>query len=139
MPYRYLAIAAGVIMVLLGVYAKGRMDERELFNAFKRDVAAAAMAQEAKNESTKKQQDIMTKGVKDEYEARLAAVRAYYGRMQYRSGGSSMSAVPNATNGIDATSTNGLPVDPNLLIQCTETTLMLTSLQKWVDNASQLP
>lgn len=136
---KWLSIALGILAVLVGVYGKGRLDERELFNAFKREVAAAGKAQEAKNESIQKQQALVNKGVRDEYEARLAAVRAYYGRLQYRSGGGSMSPVPNPTNGTNAVSANDLPVDANLLLQCTETTLMLTSLQKWIENASQLP
>lgn len=137
LPYRYLAIAIGIILTLVGVYAKGRLDEKALFDAYKREVAAVALAQESKNESLKKQQDLVSKGVRDEYEARLAAVRAYYGRMQYRSG--PMPTISNSTGGTNATSSNDIPVDPNLLLQCTETTLMLTSLQKWVENASQLP
>ena len=136
---KWVSVSLGILAVLVGVYGKGRLDERELFNAFKREVAAAGKAQEAKNESIQKQQALVNKGVRDEYEARLAAVRAYYGRLQYRSSGSSMPSVPNATNGTNANATNDLSVDANLLLQCTETTLMLTSLQKWVENASQLP
>lgn len=134
MPYRNLAILIGIVLFLVGVYAKGRMDEREIFNAFKREVAAAGKAQEAENENQKQKQALVNKGVRDEYEARLAAVRAYYGRVQYRPGSSPMPATPNSPGGANATSANDIPIDANLLLQCTETTLMLTSLQKWVES-----
>jgi len=122
--WKWISVAVGIIAVLGGIYAKGRHDVQVKFDDFKREIASAAKTQEAKNE-------YIYKGVRDEYEARLAAVRAYYGRMQYSASGKPVS---NAASGANAAASNDLPAYPDLLLQCTETTLMLTSLQKWVEN-----
>ena len=122
--WKWISIAIGIVALVGSIYAKGRHDVQVKFDDFKREIASAAKAQEVKNE-------YISKGVRDEYEARLAAVRAYYGRMQYSSSGKPVSSTASGTN---AASTNDLPAYPDLLLQCTETTLMLTSLQKWVEN-----
>ena len=50
---RWAAGALLVIVTILGIYYKGRLDEREIFNRYKAEVKAAAMAQEEKVEAAK--------------------------------------------------------------------------------------
>ena len=71
----------------------------------------------------------MTDGVKNEYEAKLSALRSYYSkRVQQSSSGSS-----NVSSVSDASATaNGSTSDPDFVRQCAETTAQLVSLQTWI-------
>ena len=94
----------------------------------KAEVTAAGKAQEANNVSVQKQQDLVTKGIKNEYESKLAAVRNYYGRVQFDSSSRAVSGISPAPKGTDAETAY-----PILVGQCAETTAQLTSLQDWLN------
>lgn len=121
----------GVIVVLGGLfgagYYKGYSGEKERFDAFKADLEAQVKAQQAINEATKKQQDIIGKSIRSEYEAKLSAIKSYYGGMRQQSSSNSLSAIPNSTIGFDGKATN-----LELAGQCAQTTLMLVQLQDWI-------
>jgi hypothetical protein len=123
----YGKILAGVLLVLGIFYAGWHMRDVE-FMAFKKSVEAAAKAQEAHNESVKKQQDLVTKGIQNDYENKLAAVRNYYGGVQFNSSSRSMSGISPAPKGADAETAY-----PILAGQCAETTAQPTSLQDWIN------
>jgi len=94
---------------------------------FKAQVEAQVKIQEAHNESIVKQQDLVSKGIKNDYESKLAAVRNFYaGGVQYSSSGS-VSGISTAPRGTDAETAY-----PILARQCTETTLQIDSLQDWI-------
>ena len=96
---------------------------------FKKEVEVAAKVQEAHVESIKKQQALVTKGIENEYEAKLAAVRNYYKSTSVWNNPSSskvsgISAAPSATDVITAY---------NILAgQCAETTTQTIALQDWL-------
>ena len=129
--YRNVIIAAGAILILVSMYVKGRMDEREILNAFKREVAAAAKAQEARNESVQKQRDLFNKGVIDGYKAKLSAANAYVSGLRYDASSGRLSAPGAASGGTDGDAQNAIPAAPILAADCAATTIQLIQLQQW--------
>jgi hypothetical protein len=116
------------IALLLGAFATGWNVRNRDYQDFKKEVNHAAKAQEAHVESVKKQQDIVTKGIQNDYESKLAALRNYYGGMQLNSSSRSMPGISAAPKGADAETAY-----PILVGQCAETTAQLTSFQDWIN------
>ena len=120
-------IIAGAL--LLVAFASGWGLRNRDFNDYKQEVSNAAKAQEAHVESIKKQQELVTKGIANEYDAKLAALRSYYKSTSVWNNGSSskvpgISPAPSATDVITAY---------NLLAgQCAKTTAQTIALQDWI-------
>ena len=123
--YAKLGIAAGVLFI---AFIAGWGLRNRDFNDYKREVDNAVKAQEAHVESIKKQQALFTKGIENEYEAKLAAVRNYYKSTSVWNSNASkvpgISTAPSATDVITAY---------NILAgQCAETTAQTIALQDWI-------
>ena len=125
-----LYVKIGVAVLLLcGVYFAGWHSRDKDYMAFKTRVEAEGKAQEVHIESIKKQQELVTKGIENEYNAKLAAIRNYYKSTSVWNNPSSgkvsgLSPAPSATDVITAY---------NLLAgQCAETTAQTIALQDWV-------
>lgn len=118
-------IIAGVAAVV--IFGSGWWVGYSKYLDYKKEVEIAAKVQEAKVESITKQQELVTKGIEKEYEARLNLLRNYYANGVRQSNSSAVSNIPNATNGLDAFSAN------KLLTQCAESTQQLVSLQQWIN------
>jgi hypothetical protein len=119
-----------VIMVLLGAYGAGWHSRDRDFSVYKAEVKAEAEKQAAHVESIKSQQDLIKKGVEDEYNAKLGLLRQYYAngvRQQSSSGGLS----PNS--GIAPKPIDVSAAYSELIGNCAQTTLMLVELQKWLN------
>ena len=123
----YAKLVAGALCVL-GIFYAGWHVRDVDFMAFKKEVESVAKAQEAHVESITKQQDLVTKGIKNDYESKLAAVRNYYGGMQFNPSSRPVSGISAAPKGTDAETAY-----PILAGQCAATTAQLTSLQDWVN------
>ena len=119
--YVRIAILAGIFMA--GLLLGWGYEYRNLV-AFKAEVEAVAKVQQAKNESIVKQQTLVNKGIENEYQAKLSALKSYYGGLRQSSSGS-MSPIPQSTIGIDGKATN-------LELACAYTTQQLVSLQGWL-------
>ena len=123
------------IIVLVGVlfgagYYKGYSGEKERFDTFKADLQAQVKAQEAINEATKKQQDIIGKSIRSDYENKLSALKSHYGGVRQQSSSNSLSSIPSSTIGIDGKATN-------IELACAYTTQQLVSLQEWIVEVSK--
>jgi hypothetical protein len=99
------------------------------YKAFKLEVLNTAKAQEAQVASITKQQALVTKGIENEYEAKLAAVRQYYKSTSVwnnpSSGGvSGISSAPSTANVIAAYN--------EIAGLCAETTVQTIALQDWI-------
>jgi len=127
--YKYIAIGVAVLGLFGVGYYKGYSAEKERFDAFKAELSAQAKAQELINQSTKKQQDIIGKSIRSEYEAKLSALNSYYGGVRQQSS-TSLSTLPSSSLG-----TNGEAI--NLELACASTTQQLVSLQEWVVEVSK--
>jgi hypothetical protein len=96
---------------------------------FKKEVEVTARVQEEKVKSIRSQQELVTKGIENEYEAKIAALRNYYKSTSVWNNTSSgkvsgLSPAPSATDVITAY---------NLLAgQCAETTAQTIALQDWL-------
>jgi hypothetical protein len=124
----YAKIAAIAIALALAYWAGyDRMRDKHLL--FVAEVKAAGEAQEAANKSAVEIAEVITEGVKDEYETRIAALRRQYaGRVQQC--GASSGSVPSVSK--PAPSVAGTADDPAIVGLCAEETAKLVALQKWV-------
>ena len=96
---------------------------------YKKSVEIAAKVQEAKVESIQKQHELITKGIENEYEAKLSAIRNYYKSTSvWNSNGSKMSGVSTAPSATDVIASYNL-----LAGQCAETTAQSIALQEWIN------
>jgi hypothetical protein len=119
------AIAIALALAYWGGYDRMR-DKHLLFVA---EVKAVGEAAEAANRSAVEIAEVITEGVKDEYETRIAALRRQYaGRVQQC--GTSSGSVPSVSK--SAPSVAGTADDPAIVGLCAEETAKLVALQKWV-------
>ena len=126
-PYVLLGAAGLVLAAFLSGAYSGYKYEHRKFEAYKQQVAVVAAQKEAENISVKKQQDLISKGIANEYEAKIAAISNYYADRVHNpnASGCSLSPIPPTTIGIDGKATN-------LELACAYTTQQLVSLQDWV-------
>jgi hypothetical protein len=119
---------AGLSVIALAGFGYGKYQHNK-YVTFKTEVESVAKIQEAHVESITKQQALVTKGIENEYNAKLAALRNYYKSTSVWNNGSSskvpgISAAPSATDVITAY---------NILAgQCAETTAQTIALQDWI-------
>lgn len=116
-------VMIGLAIMALAGFGYGRY-EHNAYVAYKAEVIAVAKVQEAKNESIEKQQVLVNKGITNEFQAKLGALRNRYDGVQYTSG----SQLPTLSN--PAGSINGTAA--NFTLDCAITTQQLVSLQDWV-------
>ena len=132
---RWIAGIFLVLSVIFGIYYKGRLDERKLFNAYKAEVSAIAKAQAEQTKKTEEKNQRLLKETQNAYNTRLANLRAYYG-VRNSNGAGLVPKVPGAATGANGFSIDNLPAPIVLAGQCAETTLTLVSLQEWVKNVA---
>ena len=122
-------IKTGLFIVLVcGVFFAGWHTRDRDFTIYKDQVRIEAEKAQAHIESITKQQELVTKGITNEYEAKLAAVKSFYGRVQLNPSSGPMSSISPAPKGTDAETAY-----PILAGQCAAATAQLTSLQDWVN------
>ena len=120
--YVRLGLLAGIFMVglLLGWdYEHGNLV------AYKTEIKAAADKQIAKNEAIQKQQELVNKGISDAYEAKLSALKSYYGGLRQPSSGN-LPSISNPSSGVNESASDQL-------LACAYTTQQLVSLQDWIN------
>ena len=119
--YARLAIIGGVVFVVFGF---GWYMGNSRYVAYKKEVEAVAQSQEEKVKSIRTQQELVNKATKENYEAKLSAIKSYYGGMRLSSSGQMPSLSDSST---------GANVEPSkLILDCAYTTQQLVSLQDWV-------
>ena len=123
--YAKLAI---IVAVLATVFGSGWYVGNSRYVKYKAEVEVVAKAQEAHVESITKQQALVTKGIENEYNAKLAALRNYYKSTSvWNNGGSKMSGISAAPSATDVITAYNI-----LAGQCAETTAQTIALQDWV-------
>jgi len=121
--YAKLAIIGAVLSVAFG---SGWWMGYSRYIEYKKSVEIAAQAQEEKVKSIRSQQELVTKGIEKEYEAKLNLLRQYYANGVRQPNTSKLPTISNATTGLDAITAYNL-----LVGQCAEATQQLVSLQEW--------
>ena len=99
----YVKIGA-YILLILGAFAYGWHIRDVDYMVFKKEVAATAEKQKAQTESVQKQHELVTKGIKDEYDAKLTTLRNYYKSTSVwdNNGSSTMSGISSTSKLSDA-------------------------------------
>ena len=115
-------------LLLFGAFATGWGLRNRDFNDYKLEVSNAAKAQEEKVKSIRSQQELVNKGIQDEYDAKLTLLRQYYANGVRQPNTSKLPTISNTTNGLDPITAYNL-----LAGQCAETTQQLVSLQEWIN------
>jgi hypothetical protein len=125
----YAKIIGGIVCVL-GIFFAGWHVRDVDFMAYKKEVEHAAKAQEANTVSVQKQHELVTKGIKDEYDAKLATLRNYYKSTSVwdNNGSSTVPGISPAPKPADV-----IAAYNELAGNCAQTTLMLVELQKWIN------
>jgi len=130
-PLMYVKLGAAVVVVLGAAYA-GYSFEHSRFMAFKAKVELAAKEQEQQVISIQKQQVLVNKGIENEFQTKLRAVRNYYdGMLNTRTSSNSMPAFSISTSNADAKSAYY-----ELAGACAETTVQTLALQDWIRESS---
>ena len=123
--YVKISILGGLCLILFG---SGYWMGYSRYIEYKKQVDIAAKTQEAKVESIQKQHELVTKGIQDEYDAKLALIRNYYANGVRQPSTSSMSNLSNTAKLFDASTAYS-----ELAGNCAQTTLQLVELQKWIN------
>ena len=118
-----------LIAFVCGVFFAGWHTRDRDFTIYKDQVRIAAEKQQAENESIQKQQALVTKGIQDEYDAKLTLLRQYYANgVRSNNGSSPMSGLSSTTKLSDA-----IAAYNQLASDCAATTLQVVTLQQWVN------
>ena len=123
--YVKVSLLGGLCLILFG---SGYWMGYSRYIEYKKSVEIQAKTQEAKVESIQKQHELVKKGIQDEYDAKLSLLRTYYSNGVRQPSSSTMPNLSNTASIANAVSTYNV-----LARQCSETTLMLVELQKWVN------
>lgn len=131
-PLQKIGLYAVLVALVFGFgYYKGYSNQRDKFVDFKNELEAKAKAQDMLNKATEQKNKLIAENVKNEYEARLAALRNYYVGLRHTDT-NKMPRVSDSTSTTYAEASN-----PVFVGQCAETTLQLISLQDWVRTVSK--
>jgi hypothetical protein len=123
--YKILGIV-GLVAALFGFgYYKGYSAEKARHDAFKAEIEASVLAQEKVNQQIIKRQDLVTKGIANEYKAKIARLESIYGGVQYSSS--------TAVSSDPSTSSRSDEKTKNIVLDCAVTTQQLLSLQDWIE------
>ena len=118
--YIYLALA-------IGGFGAGYYVEHLRFANYQERVESIAKEQEEHNKSIEKQHQLVTKGIQDEYDAKLSLLRQYYSNGVRQPSSGAMSNLSTTASIANATAAYN-----ELASNCAQTTLMLVELQKWI-------
>ena len=125
--YVKVSLLGGLCLILFG---SGYWMGYSRYIEYKKSVEIQAKIQEAKVESIQKQHELVTKGIANEYEAKLSAIRNYYKSTSVWNNPSSskVSGISTAPTVADVATAYNL-----LAGSCAETTQQVVSLQDWIN------
>lgn len=123
--YVKISLLGGLCFILFG---SGYWMGYSRYLEYKKTIEIAVKAQEAKVESIQKQHELVKKATEDEYTAKLALLRQYYANGVRQPSSSNLPGISSTANIANATAAYNV-----LAGQCSETTLMLVELQKWLN------
>jgi hypothetical protein len=118
----------GLTVFALAGFGYGKYEHNK-YVTYKAELENIVKAQEAHVESIQKQHQLVTKGISDEYDAKLALIRQYYANGVRSPSTSSVSNLSDTTKLFDASTAYN-----QLASNCAQTTLMLTELQRWIND-----
>ena len=118
-----------LIGLVCGIFFAGWHTRDRDFTIYKDQVRIEAEKQQAHTESIQKQQEITTKGIQNEYDAKLALLRQYYANgVRNNNGSNTMSSISSTSKLSDA-----IAAYNQLASDCAATTLQAVTLQQWIN------
>ena len=129
LPYGTYLKAILLIGLVCGIFFAGWHTRDRDFTIYKDQVRIEAEKAQAHTESIQKQQEITTKGIQNEYDAKLALLRQYYANgVRNNNGSNTMSSISSTSNLSDA-----IAAYNQLASDCAATTLQAVTLQQWIN------
>jgi len=116
------------VVAACGIFYCGFHIGNQRYLDYKRENDELVAQQKIKIEAVQKEHELVTKGIQNEYDAKLALLRQYYANGVRSNGSSSMPGIATTPKIADATAAYSV-----LAGQCAETTLQLVELQKWIN------
>ena len=117
------------VVAACGIFYSGFHIGNQRYLDYKSEVEVAQKAQEQKVESIRAQQELINKGIQDEYDAKLALLRQYYANgVRQPTSTKQMSTFTDTAKLFDASAAYA-----ELAGNCAQTTLQLVELQKWIN------
>ena len=123
--YAKISLLGGLCLILFG---SGYWMGYSRYIEYKKSVEIQVKTQEAKVESIQKQHELVKKATEDEYTAKLALLRQYYANGVRQPSSSNLPGISLTKQIADGTAAYNV-----LAGQCSQTTLMLTELQKFIN------
>ena len=118
-----------LIGLVCGIFFAGWHTRDRDFTIYKDQVRIEAEKAQAHTESIQKQQEITTKGIQNEYDAKLALLRQYYANgVRNNNGSNTMSSISTTSKLSDA-----IAAYNQLASDCAATTLQVVTLQQWIN------
>jgi len=118
-----------LIGLVCGIFFAGWHTRDRDFTIYKDQVRIEAEKAQAHTESIQKQQEITTKGIQNEYDAKLALLRQYYANgVRNNNGSNPMSSISTTSKLSDA-----IAAYNQLASDCAATTLQVVTLQQWIN------
>ena len=128
LPYGTYLKAILLIGLVCGIFFAGWHSRDRDFTIYKDQIRIAAEKQAAETASIQKQHELVTKGIQNEYDAKLALLRQYYANgVRNNNGSNTMSSISSTSKLSDAIATYN-----QLASDCAATTLQTVELQKWI-------
>ena len=129
LPYGTYLKAILLIGLVCGIFFAGWHTRDRDFTIYKDQVRIEAEKAQAHTESIQKQQEITTKGIQNEYDAKLALLRQYYANgVRNNNGSNPMSSISTTSKLSDA-----IAAYNQLASDCAATTLQVVTLQQWIN------
>jgi hypothetical protein len=129
LPYGTYLKAILLIGLVCGIFFAGWHTRDRDFTIYKNQVRIEAEKAQAHTESIQKQQEITTKGIQNEYDAKLALLRQYYANgVRNNNGSNTMSSISTTSKLSDA-----IAAYNQLASDCAATTLQTVTLQQWIN------
>jgi len=124
----YFKIAVYIVLVC-GIFFAGWHTRDRDFTIYKDQVRIEAEKAQAHTEAVQKEHELVTKGIQDEYDAKLSLLRQYYANGVRNNNGS------NPVSGISSTSklSDAIAAYNQLAADCAATTLQTVTLQQWIN------
>ena len=129
LPYGTYLKAILLIGLVCGIFFAGWHTRDRDFTIYKDQIRIAAEKQAAETASIQKQHELVTKGIQNEYDAKLTLVRQYYANgVRSNNGASTVPGISSTSKLSDAIATYN-----QLASDCAATTLQTVTLQQWIN------
>ena len=124
----YIKIGLAVLAACICFYGGFHLGSSRYLE-YKASVEAIAKEQEEKVKSIRSQQELVNKGIQNEYDAKLSLLRQYYANgVRNNNGGNPVSGISSTTKLSDA-----IAAYNQLASDCAATTLQTVTLQQWIN------